>query len=140
MQKKLSPLSWKLKLVLAYVYLILVGNIITVLVYVFIPDQELNLDNPVFERLATIISCTIIAVLAAWTVFCIRTRSNQSTFAYVMLTIVSYGIYANVYSWSNSPTQSLEGNIASATLFIIDAGIAVFLFKSGDVKDQLKRS
>lgn len=139
MQKKLPPLSLKLKLILAYLYLVLAGNLAVVLGYALLPNQALNLDNAVLEHLTAIGSGAAITALATWAVYCFHKRSSQSTFAYVMLTIVSYGIYANTSMWVAASARSTESNLLSVALLLIDVGIAVFMFKSSEVKKQLKK-
>lgn len=140
MKKKTSPLSWKLKLVLAYLYLTLIGSVVAILVSIFIPSQELKLDNPDLYRVTIIVSYTITVALISWVITCIHRRSVQATFAYIMMTVISYGIYTITTTWLGASRESVTDSLATLLVFIIDASIVVYMLKSSDIKKHLKRT
>ena len=135
---KTSPLSWKLKIFLAYLYLGLVGSALTILTFSFASDQILkNSDVPytLTSRLTIIIISIIIAALYGWILYLLHKRKSHTAHAFIILLIVSNGL---------DPIQPHhDGVVSLATLsaiifIIIDIAITLFLLESREAKSQLK--
>lgn len=138
MSKKSSPLSFRLKLVLIWSYISFIASILLSIIYCSIPDSELNTD-PKTDRMLTIFTCLIVGALAGLTIYLIHKRKEKAVVAFIMMTLLSYGLSSIAGSAVNSKADTISEIATVSIFFLVDLYLVAYLLLSTEVKSQLKQ-
>lgn len=130
------PLSLKLKFILGYLYIIALTTALAAVLFSFGPADLLNEAglSDVTLRIMTVTICAISTALYAWVIYLIHKRSDQTPTAFVIASLVSYGLGELI----GRTDTSISIVIISITLLAVELTIALFLLQSKEAKLLLK--
>ncbi len=136
MTKTARPLSLKLKLILAYIYVGTIGSILAVLVYFFEQPQitDSSATGETTSNLAIALAYTVATILSIWVIYSFHKRKATTNIAFLVTVIVGYGMSSVI----NVPGITQLETMITLLLVAVDTAIAVFLFQSKEATAQLK--